>query len=138
MDIDIENYLRLRTIRISLLRQVKELEIAMEKAKPNNPVTLNKLNSDIMIGRYDYAQSASFKEKVIFALKKLRSASFLDIKRYLEILGEDFSQHKEVEAEIVELLNDLVSENIITKKIQNDNSTHLYNYLWKDDGRLKF
>ena len=130
MKSEVDNYLRLRDIRKNMLVQIQEIEKAMEAAKPTDYETLSKLNNDIMIGVYDYPRNGTIEKKILFALEKLKAACFLDIIKYLSIMGENLENDTVTEKEIVKILNNLVDEDLLNRKV-NKRSDSLYDYSLK-------
>ncbi|MGM9475268.1 hypothetical protein ACS5PU_02515 [Pedobacter sp. GSP4] len=89
METDLVTYVELYKLKSGLMKQVQELEVLMEKAKPKDFDALSSLVNNITLGLYDYPFNGMLNEKIIFTLKKLKNGTKTDIRKYMEILGDE-------------------------------------------------
>jgi len=88
METNLVTYVELYKLKSGLMKQVQELEVLMEKAKPKDFAALNSLVNDITLGLYDYPFNGMLNEKIIFSLKKLKNGTRNDIRKYMGIVGD--------------------------------------------------
>ncbi|SDH72166.1 hypothetical protein SAMN05421827_1462 [Pedobacter terrae] len=88
METDLVTYVDLYKIKADLMKQVQQLDLLMEKAKPKHFDSLNSLVNNITLGVYDYPFNGMLNEKIIFTLKILKNGTKADIRKYMSIVGD--------------------------------------------------
>lgn len=89
MNAEVKYLVKLKEIKASLLKEVRELDLTINQISSKNSVNLNYIANQETIGIFDYKLCASEEEKVSFALNRLGRSDLETIAKFLIILGEN-------------------------------------------------
>jgi hypothetical protein len=122
MALETVSYIELYKLKAVLLKQIKDLDVLMQRIIPSDDDKFNKLANEITLGLYDYPFNQNLEEKIFFSLEKLKVADANEIFRYMKIIGDNQIQKPSFKEELEDYLKLLVDKKILCEisSITND------------------